>query len=216
MTKPLKTNRRHDLRRATAPAEPCTASASPRRSSCSGPSPSAVTSASGCRSQSSALSSAGDSALRWTASPERTSDIRFWRVKRNTRVMFGEIPQNRQHRHAGGDGLTMGVSWVRPQTSSSSLRQWWEQVSASHTGLSVGVKSAVRYAQDTRSPGPSAELIPTSYLFWSSAAFLIHIIFSFFSMVLHVASMAFCAFGRSLYKTLRHIKSGLRPDGLYS
>lgn len=123
-----------------------------------------------------------------------------------------EIPQNRQQRHAGGDGLTRGVSWVRPQTSSSSLRRWWEQVSASHTGLSVGVKSAVSHLQCcthvTRgSPGPSAELVPTSYLFWSSAAFLIHIIFSFFSMVLHVASMAFCAFGRSLYKTRGHIKS---------
>lgn len=52
------------------------------------------------------------------------------------------------------------------------------------------------------SPGPVGfnKITLTSYLFWSSAAFLIHIIFSFFSMLLHVASMAFWAFDRSLYE----------------
>lgn len=51
-------------------------------------------------------------------------------------------------------------------------------------------------------------MTPTSYLFWSSAAFLIHMIFSFFSMLLHVTSMAFWAFVRSLY-TQKHLQE---PD----
>lgn len=37
----------------------------------------------------------------------------------------------------------------------------------------------------------------TSYRFWSSAAFLIQGIFSFFSMAFQAASIAFCAFFRS-------------------
>lgn len=49
--------------------------------------------------------------------------------------------------------------------------------------------------------GPSP--IPTSYLFWSSAAFLIHISFSFFSMLFQVISMAFKAFTRSFWGPIR-------------
>lgn len=45
----------------------------------------------------------------------------------------------------------------------------------------------------TRSP------LSTSYRFWSSAAFLIHISFSFFSMLFQVISMAFKAFSRSFW-----------------
>lgn len=41
--------------------------------------------------------------------------------------------------------------------------------------------------------------LPTSYRFWSSAAFLIHISFSFFSMLFQVISMAFKAFTRSFW-----------------
>lgn len=41
--------------------------------------------------------------------------------------------------------------------------------------------------------------LPTSYRFWSSAAFLIHISFSFFSMLFQVNSMAFKAFTRSFW-----------------
>lgn len=41
---------------------------------------------------------------------------------------------------------------------------------------------------------------PTSYRFWSSAAFLIHISFSFFSMLFQVISMAFKAFTRSFWR----------------
>lgn len=46
-----------------------------------------------------------------------------------------------------------------------------------------------------------AQALPTSYRFWSSAAFLIHMSFSFFSMLFQVISMAFKAFTRSFYGT---------------
>lgn len=109
---------------------------------------------------------------------------------------------NRQHKLCGRDKLTMAVSWVHPQTSSSSLMQWWRQVNASHTGLSVKewwVSGQVPFV--VYSSMKSGNEFPlTSYLFWSSAAFLIHMIFSFFSMVLQVPSIAFWAFGRSFCK----------------
>lgn len=46
----------------------------------------------------------------------------------------------------------------------------------------------------------SRALLPTSYRFWSSAAFLIHMSFSFFSMLFQVISMAFKAFTRSFWR----------------
>lgn len=78
------------LQRATVPAELCTASASPLRSFCSGPSLSVDTSATGCRFQSSAPSWGGGSAPRWTASPGRTSDIRSWWGKHETVASFNK------------------------------------------------------------------------------------------------------------------------------
>lgn len=99
------------LQQATVPVGLCTASAFPLRSFCSGPCPSVVTSASGCRSQSSALSSGGDSALRWTASPERTSGIRFY-IKRKR-----------------GKFINLGIHTLQTRSSMDELDmtnlRWW-------------------------------------------------------------------------------------------
>lgn len=98
-----------------------------------------------------------------------------------------------------GDG---GSSWRAHLAQVSLLKSRHQQLASISPAGTLGI---------------SWKFVLTSYLFWSSAAFLIHMIFSFFSMVLQATSMAFWAFGRSfckaeldyihLWKTWRPFKS---------
>ena len=60
------------------------------------------------------------------------------------------------------------------------------------------LQSCVVFRAEQKGVGFPLARARTSYLFWSSAAFLIHSIFSFFSMEFQVVSIAFWALGRSL------------------